>query len=249
MRRIITVASAMLLALALTVPAGAHEPKTPDATDSSRRDHFIEHLLRSDLEIDQNFGNVVRTEVYGADTDGDGNAEGDTDDPFNWCLFGQPPPDGGAPPPNIGGLSDLNQAVAQTDLDSDSDVDADDDQFLIDGICYYYLVDVVRGQDNGKFGVGQHTRRDQGSSFVARWVDFHNDGVRDGDFPEMHVTDYPDVSQQNAHSGAIWWLSQGGGGFQPPIFQGFPNGDFEPASFLKNQHGSIIGERLVDNFG
>lgn len=265
MRRIFTVAVAALLTIVLAVPAAAHPQRTSDATSNSRRDHFVEHLFHAELRIDPNFVDrplmqfLMNTTFLAAgdfdnDFADDGNADGDFDRQRRFCVrgFWQRPAPG--PPVFVrrGVLTDLNQVDAQLDLDTDGDVDSDDDELLTAAICYYFIKDVVRGQNNGTFGERRATRRDQGASLVARWVDLNNDGfpfVRDGDFPEHRSTDYPDVSQINAHSGAIWWLSDGGGGFTPPIFNGYTDGTFKPARFLWNQHGGFIEERLADNFG
>jgi S-layer homology domain len=222
MRRIIVLALAGLMLAALTVPASAHETSDEGATQSARRDHFIEHLLRADIEINQNFV---------ADHLGDwADHEGV---PWKHCTETR--------------LTDLNQVVAQTDLDSDAGVDGADDEILVRAICYYTYEDVIEGFPNSTFKVKAHTRRDQAASFTARWVDLHNDGDVNGEFPATHLTPYSDVSQQNVHSGAIWWLSQGGGEFSPPIFQGYGDGTFRPDVSVKNQHAGHIEGRLVDN--
>jgi hypothetical protein len=249
MRRFLTVAFAGLMLLAVAAPAFAHPRGSSGGTSNARRDHFVEHLLNAEMRIDPNFEQgflfvLLRDDEFDDDFANDGNAEGDLDIQRRFCIRNRPRQGSDV-------LTDLNQVEAQTDLDGDGDVDSDDDEFLVAGICYYFITDVVRGQDNGTFGERRPTRRDQGASLTARWVDLNNDFslLRDGDFPEKHVTDYSDVPQQNAHSGPVWWLSEGGGGFVPPIFRGYPDGTFRPAGFVLNQHAGAIENRLADNFG
>lgn len=223
MQRFITAVLSAVLLLVLAIPATAHEDGEAGLFQPARRDHFVEHLLVATLTLDAGNGDHIQDANHDAD-----NGEG--------CF------------------TDLGAVRAQTDLNSDGDTDHEDDTFLRKAICDGKVHGAVRGKTDGSFDPTGATRRDQGASFVCRSVallDGPGELEMDGDdgCDDQRDTQYPDVKNANVHSGAVFALSNGGGDFDPPIFQGFTDGKFKPAESVKNRHAQLVADRIVDNFG